>query len=598
MMRASVDQEPPTPPPSELLTGGLQPVFNAQASAPTVGTKVLARRESGLDLEYATVKKLHRDSGDTVTLTLRFEDGFVLNDVPIEAVQQSASTTSTLAAAVAAANHAALVLLASVEDVDVGYDDAVGLMLPTAIEEACSTTSFATALAAKYKEAGNRLFKEGRLAWALRTYVVAVELMQRLGWVSNPSKMFYDLEALRVCIPCFSNAALCALKLHRHELAAQLCESGLRCSPDGEDLIKLLLRSAQSWLERLEHADPERAVALLERAASLPGGGSRPVLEQLQRAKQAVKQRQRAADRALFAGKGFGGARLAAGSVAKADARQECDDLLRKGAAALLGTVPAREFVDMAIFEVLEKEPPVKDASAAREACDAALQCARDGGARAEEARALFWLGLVAAEFSEWEAASSHFASYFRLEADLRTRNADEPLVEPPHRPGRRSSPPRTLVEPPLGTAYARYFAGMALYNQRAVRPAIEQLEAYVAAAATQQDVQLVTRDALGIEVVTNLDKEMRRLRNWVVGSRTQYQARRMLAFLKQRVALDQNALGSEECRTALLEAEEHLRACQSHASDETQRREADEELEMVRTALKEVAKVEAAAGH
>ena len=87
MMRASVDQEPPTPPPSELLTGGLQPVFNAQASAPTVGTKVLARRESGLDLEYATVKKLHRDSGDTVTLTLRFEDGFVLNDVPIEAVQ-------------------------------------------------------------------------------------------------------------------------------------------------------------------------------------------------------------------------------------------------------------------------------------------------------------------------------------------------------------------------------------------------------------------------------------------------------------------------------------------------------------------------------
>ena len=119
-----------------------------------------------------------------------------------------------------------------------------------------------------------------------------------------------------------------------------------------------------------------------------------------------------------------------------------------------------------------------------------------------------------------------------------------------------------------------------------------------VAAAATQQDVQLVTRDALGIEVVTNLDKEMRRLRNWVVGSRTQYQARRMLAFLKQRVALDQNALGSEECRTALLEAEEHLRACQSHASDETQRREADEELEMVRTALKEVAKVEAAAGH
>jgi len=203
-------EPPPSPPPSDLLTGGLQPVFTAQASAPTVGTKVLARRESGLDLEFATVKKLHRDSEDTLTLTLRFEDGFVLNDVPIEAVQQSASTTSTLAAAVAAANHAALVLLASVEDVDIGYDAAVGPMLPTAIEEACCTTTFATALAGKYKEAGNRLFKEGRLAWALRTYVVAVELMQRLGWVSNPSKMFYDLEALRVCIPCFSNAALCA----------------------------------------------------------------------------------------------------------------------------------------------------------------------------------------------------------------------------------------------------------------------------------------------------------------------------------------------------------------------------------------------------
>ena len=50
----------------------------------------------------------------------------------------------------------------------------------------------------------------------------------------------------------------------RHALAGSLCDRGLQFSPEGADRAKLLLRKAQSWLERPAHADPDKAVELLQ----------------------------------------------------------------------------------------------------------------------------------------------------------------------------------------------------------------------------------------------------------------------------------------------------------------------------------------------
>ena len=48
----------------------------------------------------------------------------------------------------------------------------------------------------------------------------------------------------------FSNAALCALKLDRHELAEQCCDRGLRFASSDVARAKLLTRKAQALLDR------------------------------------------------------------------------------------------------------------------------------------------------------------------------------------------------------------------------------------------------------------------------------------------------------------------------------------------------------------
>ena len=56
--------------------------------------------------------------------------------------------------------------------------------------------------ASEYKELGNRLFKSGKREWALCTYLVGVQLLQRVCY-ANPDAILYDVEVAPVCVASF-----------------------------------------------------------------------------------------------------------------------------------------------------------------------------------------------------------------------------------------------------------------------------------------------------------------------------------------------------------------------------------------------------------
>ena len=148
------------------------------------------------------------------------------------------------------------------------------------------------------KTLANSLFKEKRLAFALKTYLVGVLRLQ--STYSDPALIIYDVQAHPVCIATYSNAALMALKLEHFELAEFCCNGALSFEPKGTELQKVLLRKAQSLLDRPSHSDPDQAVELLQRAAKdaeLAAAPNRAVLEMLQRAKRAAKDKEKAASK-------------------------------------------------------------------------------------------------------------------------------------------------------------------------------------------------------------------------------------------------------------------------------------------------------------
>ena len=79
-------------------------------------------------------------------------------------------------------------------------------------------------------------------------------------------------------------------------------------------------------------------------AQASSGKPERGVQELLQRARREVKEKQRAADRALFGGRGL--SRRGVDASDRADSSRECDGWLRDGTAHLLGVTPSKEFVE------------------------------------------------------------------------------------------------------------------------------------------------------------------------------------------------------------------------------------------------------------
>lgn len=380
----------------------------------------------------------------------------------VAAAKGESNRTSTVDEAKAEANQAAISLLtgSSCYDNDPEYDVEVVPLLPEVPAEPLGEAKYE--FACRYKEIGNQLFHQGKLARAIRTYLVGMQMLQRICY-EDPRDVFYDLMATPICVACFSNAALCALKLENYDLCCRLCDGGLRFSPQGTELAKLLLRKAQATLDRPKHSDPEVAVELLRRAAQ--AANSRQVVELLRRATEAAKEKRRTAERALFgSGKGFGTMRLASGAAARTDAKHECDELLRRGSAAMFGTGAEREFISPDMAEALGMPPATKDPLAAASSFSAAETRALEAGLQDIAAVAVFWRAAAASEMSEYERAADLFADYFKREA--------AGLVK---------------IEPPLGNAYGRFHCGMALYRLHRVEDAISQVHLIVSERFTKK---------------------------------------------------------------------------------------------------------------
>ena len=213
---------------------------------PREGATVQACREPGDEFEPATVQKSNLQAG---MITLRFSDGY-WTEVPFTQVKLET----------AAVNN-------DVEEVDQAYEAEVRptLPLPPTAEALAAEPDAKYAFIAAAKEAGNALFKQGKYAWAIRTYCDAVDSLAASCFESR-ERMLWDYQAREPCGQCYSNAALCALKLEEHGRALELCEQAMGCRPEEADLLKLLLRHGQALagLGRLEEAKErlERGVAM------------------------------------------------------------------------------------------------------------------------------------------------------------------------------------------------------------------------------------------------------------------------------------------------------------------------------------------------
>ena len=209
-----------------------------------VGTRVLARREPDLEPEEGVIKKVRTGTAATTYNVRLVADGYMVANTPAEELAVLAADVQA-----AASRHPSDELRF---EADAEYDATVGSQLPEAPADPKGEDKYEWAAA--YKEVGNALFQQGQHAWALRTYLTGVQQLQLQGYgTEDPEQMFGDVQAWPVCTASFSNAALCALKLGRYELAAQCCDRGLRFASSDAARAKLLTRKAQALMHR---ADP------------------------------------------------------------------------------------------------------------------------------------------------------------------------------------------------------------------------------------------------------------------------------------------------------------------------------------------------------
>ena len=226
------------------------------------GSQVEGKREEDDDWEPATIKSFDAPSG---IFTLSFEGGFVAK-VPLSSVRFPDEAAEPKAAE------------PSPGQLEGAYYQAVGASLPAppSKEQLEADPEVKYKYIAKYKDAGNALFKEGRFDWAIKTYCAAVASLARECYPSR-ERMLWDYEARVPCAQCYSNAALCALKKGDCARAAELCEQAMECRPEDSDLVKVLLRHGQALLGL---SRPEEAKELLQRAAEKEPN-NRPVREEL-----------------------------------------------------------------------------------------------------------------------------------------------------------------------------------------------------------------------------------------------------------------------------------------------------------------------------
>ena len=150
---------------------------------PREGATVQACREPGDEFEPATVQQSNLQAG---MITLRFSDGY-RTEVPFTQVKLET----------AAVNN-------DVEEVDQAYEAEVRptLPLPPTAEALAAEPDAKYAFIAAAKEAGNALFKQGKYAWAIRTYCDAVDSLAASCFESR-ERMLWDYQAREPCGQCY-----------------------------------------------------------------------------------------------------------------------------------------------------------------------------------------------------------------------------------------------------------------------------------------------------------------------------------------------------------------------------------------------------------
>lgn len=257
----------------------------------SVGSVVEAEREANDgEWERCQVKSL---DGKTGLLSLLFDGGFVRDEVAVSSVNLVDKPVDVSDGGGYAGGGGEGEATLS----DAAYAEEVGPLLPTPPTTASlqEDEEAKYAFIRAYKDVGNALFKAGKFAWAIRTYTAAVDALAASCYASR-EYMLWDYFARGPCGQCYSNAALCALKLGDHAQAAALCDRAMACKPEDADLVKVLLRHGQALLGLGCGAEAKQ---VLDRAAE-KDPANRAVREELVRAKKAAAAADKEANKRLF----------------------------------------------------------------------------------------------------------------------------------------------------------------------------------------------------------------------------------------------------------------------------------------------------------
>ncbi|KAL1519217.1 hypothetical protein AB1Y20_003476 [Prymnesium parvum] len=377
------------------------------------------------------------------------------------------------------------------EDDEAAYARAVGGALPArpSADEIAADPSCRYAMVRAYKEAGNALFKEGRYAWAKRTYALGVSLL--IECYASYERLKWDYEARVPCAQCLSNGAMCALKLGEAEEAARLSEEAAACGAEGSDLVKALLRRAEALLLLGRAAEAAEAA----RRAAEKEPRNRAAAEVSARARKAARQAEAEAERRLFGGVDL---RRAGLKSRKEEEKERCEEEVERAMGALY-------------------------AGRDEEAVEALLPLSgREGSVGL---RAAYGAGIGCYHTGRMEEAAQLLAAYFKRHAEA----AEEP--------------------PPLGgVPLARFCLAHALYSCRKPSEAREQLLRFVeeAEAAGPQKVLNLPDGWMGRKI-SEAERGASRLRARACSDEARADALTMLALIDERASGPAAAVGHLE---------------------------------------------------
>jgi energy-coupling factor transporter ATP-binding protein EcfA2 len=170
------------------------------------------------------------------------------------------------------------------------YEKEVSPLLPADESSFESKYEYANA----YKEVGNKLFKDGKFEWAIRTYSDAVEALLKVDF-ENQAAMFRDSKASTICCQCLSNAAMCSLKMEAHDTAISFCNRALQYPSTGEDKAKVHFRKGKAHMSL---GEPKQAAVAFAQAMKEDPKDS--IKKEMLKAKRAVKAEQEDAENKVF----------------------------------------------------------------------------------------------------------------------------------------------------------------------------------------------------------------------------------------------------------------------------------------------------------